>query len=126
MPKVLLYLITLSKSFFTAQTDVNMDHLPRVRNPYTPIHVPYLGGGEYDGQVFAEYPVRQGWNIDYLQQGDFQGRTANTAAQFLQTWLYFGMMHELFVLEDGDRVTVRDFVRSDSTGRQLINNSLSS
>jgi hypothetical protein len=98
-----------------------MDHLPTVLNPHRPIQVPYLGGGDYDGQPFAGYPTRRGWNIELLLQGDLQERTRAEAAQFIQTWLYFGMMYELLVLDDGHQIRVEKFIRVDElTRRRLV------
>lgn len=105
-----------------------MDHLPTVSTPYQPVSIPYLGGDEYDGLDFAGYPTRQHWQIEYLLQGDvhkgnlqrddLQPRTLVEAAQFLQTWLYFGMLHEALILLGDDRPHLRDFVRVGDDSQQ--------
>lgn len=101
-----------------------MEHLPPVANPYEPIQIPYLGGPEYDGLDFAGYPTRQNWDTDRLLVGDIQGRTAIEASQFLQTWLYFGMLHEAIRIEESDMADLSVFIRLDSeTQRAFITTS---
>src|SRR5215471_17037450 len=90
-----------------------MDHLPPVEDPYKPIRVPYLGGKEYDGLDFGRYPLRQNLQVDLLVSGNLQGHTAIEASQFLQTWLYFGMLHEALRLVEFDRVNLNGFIGSD-------------
>jgi hypothetical protein len=98
-----------------------MEHLPSLEQPYEPIQIPYLGGPIFDGGDFAGYPARQNWNTQLLLQGQLQGRTASEASQFLQTWLYFGMLNEALKLEESDIVDLSGFTRTDSvTGEQLI------
>jgi len=70
-----------------------MNHLPPVSKPYKSVIVPYLGG-EYDGLPFTAYPQRKNWDISRLQQDDLLGKTREEVATFLQTWLFFGMLHE--------------------------------
>lgn len=97
-----------------------MDHLPAVADPHEPIYVPYLGGLEYDGLEFCGYPTRQAWEVSRLLEGDLQGRTATEAAQFLQTWLYFGMLHESLSLDIDDRFQLGDFVRFDEERQEKL------
>lgn len=92
-----------------------MDHLPPVSKPYKPVVVPYLGG-EYDGLQFATYPQRQNVDISRLQQGDLQGKTREEVAIVLQTWLYFGMLHEYL----GQTIVTADFVQDINATRRLI------
>ena len=91
-----------------------MDHLPEVVDPFEPIYIPYLGGELYDGLDFAGYPARQNWQIDLLVGEDRQGRTSLEAAQFLQTWLYFGMLYEALRINEDDCMDLETFVRIDS------------
>src|SRR5436190_12720401 len=95
-----------------------MDHLPKVKDRHEPIDIPYLGGEKYDGLDFGRYPGRQNWQISLLIDGDLQGRTALEAAQFLQTWLYFGMLHEALHLTEDDVIDLKDFIRIDDKSRQ--------
>ncbi len=97
-----------------------MDHLPTVLEPYQPIEVPYLGGKRYDGLDFLGYPARQHWQVDALIEGDLQGRTLIEAAQFLQTWLYFGMIREALTFNADDQIPWDDFVRVNQFGQSII------
>lgn len=92
-----------------------MDHFPPVSNPYDPVEVPYLGG-EYDGKDFQGYPARQSLDLPKLQEGDCQGQSAAEIACFLQTWLYFGMMHGVL----GISIPVVDFVRVGDSHKRLV------
>ena len=69
-----------------------MEHLPPVANPYEPIFVPFIAE-EYDGGDFAEYSTRRGIDLHRLTKGDFQNLSSDQVASFLQTWLYFGLLH---------------------------------
>ncbi|KAI9821923.1 MAG: hypothetical protein M1827_002505 [Pycnora praestabilis] len=92
-----------------------MDHYPPISRPYNPIQFPYLGG-EYDGGDFAGYPSRQQWDTDQLQRGNLQNKSAHDAARFLQTWLYFGMMHEIL----GIPIVTADFIFVDEHKQRFI------
>ena len=92
-----------------------MDHFPPVSNPYNTVQIPYLGG-EYDGEGFAGYPARQRWDLGKLQAGDLQGRTMAEAGAFLQTWLYFGMMHGVL----GVHMRTTDFVRVGDFKKRFV------
>ncbi|KAK4951156.1 hypothetical protein LTR66_013862 [Elasticomyces elasticus] len=95
-----------------------MDHLPTVVNSYDPIAIPYLGGNEYNGLDFGGYPERQNWQISALLDGDLQGRTHVEAAQYLQTWLYFGMLHEALRLFEDNHIQLSIFIRIDDQSHQ--------
>ncbi|RDW91443.1 hypothetical protein BP5796_02608 [Coleophoma crateriformis] len=93
-----------------------MEHLPPVLEPYQPLYVPYIADHDYDADQFSTYPHRQGWDIESLQAGNFQGRSPAEVASFLQAWLYFGMMSEVTKLEiDSDA-----FVRVDDVGKKWL------
>lgn len=85
-----------------------MDHYSPLSNPHRPVRVPYLGG-QYDDLGFAGYPSRANWDIGRLQEGDFHGATRGEAARFLQTWLYFGLLHEFL----DTTIEEIDFFRTD-------------
>jgi hypothetical protein len=97
-----------------------MDHLPSVVEPYQPIEVLYLGNSKYDGLDFRGYPTKQHWQVGALLEGDLQGRTATQASQFLQTWLYFGMICKALVLNEGDHIPWDDFTRTDLSNQRII------
>lgn len=92
-----------------------MDHFPPVSRPYDPVEVPYLGG-EYDGEGFEGYPARQSLVLQKLQEGDCQGQPMDAIARFLQTWLYFGMMHAVLGIE----ISVADFIRVGDSQQRFV------
>ena len=80
-----------------------MDYLPLPHNASEHLEIPDLGGEEYDGEEFLDYPARCGWDISKLRQGNVQESKLSgdhnalelQAAQFLQTWVFFGTLSEL-------------------------------
>ena len=92
-----------------------MDHLPPVSKSYNAVEIPYLGG-EYDGEEFTGYPAQQNWDLEKLQAGDLQNRTALDAGSFIQSWLYFGMMQEVLGID----ILTADFVRVDGSQKQFV------
>lgn len=94
---------------------LNMDHLPPVSRPYNPVQVPYLGG-RYDGEDFEGYPMRQHLDLQRLQKGDPQGRSNAEVARFIQTWLYFGMLHGVL----GVDASTQDFVRVEVSDQHYV------
>ena len=97
-----------------------MDHLTSVSEPYQPIEVPYLGGKRYYGLDFLGYPARQHWQVDALIREDLQGRTPTEAAQFLQTWLYFGIICEALTSNEGDQIPWDDFDSVNQSNQSII------
>ncbi|KFY15368.1 hypothetical protein V491_05708 [Pseudogymnoascus sp. VKM F-3775] len=83
---------------------------------HDPIFVPYIGDRVYDGLGFAGYPARRVFDIDGLLKGDFKEASSDQVASFFQTWLYFGMMHEIL----GAVVKTADFVRTDEYGNKWL------
>ena len=92
-----------------------MEHLPPVVDPQDPLRIPYLGG-EFDGKDFEGYPTRQGLDLQGLQQGDLQGRSRADVARFLQTWLYFGLLHGVLGIE----IATKDFTRTGESDQRCI------
>ncbi|KKY35607.1 putative het domain protein [Diaporthe ampelina] len=99
-----------------------MDHLPLPKNsPIDPIEVPYSCTADYDGGPMLEYPVRRGWKVKYSPWGirylDENGDKPSNAKleDFIQTWLYFGFLHELF----GDFADIKSFVTQNSHGKPV-------
>jgi len=93
-----------------------MDHLPTAPNPIWVARVPYLSRQEYDCLEFSSYPARMGWDKERLLRGDLTEHPAEDTAAFLQTWLYFGVMHETL------RVSLRreEFTVLDDSGYALV------
>ncbi|KAJ5823982.1 hypothetical protein N7447_006322 [Penicillium robsamsonii] len=74
-----------------------MDHIESVPgSQYAPIQVPCLSPEPYDGIDFSTYPERAGWDITRLLAGDFSQHPAEPTGAFLQNWLYFGVLWEVF------------------------------
>jgi hypothetical protein len=93
-----------------------MEHLPPVADPYCPIFAPYVGHCDYDGLGFAGYPSRMRCDVDRLLKGDFQRSSPANVAGFLQTWLYFGLMHEVLNVE----IRTANFIRIDGSGEKWL------
>ncbi|KAL3459280.1 hypothetical protein BJX64DRAFT_265141 [Aspergillus heterothallicus] len=74
-----------------------MDHVESVPDsPYPPVQITCLSPEPYDGLDFLTYPQRTGWDIDRLLSGDFSEHPAKETAAFLQNWLFFGVLWEVF------------------------------
>ncbi|KAL4807953.1 hypothetical protein BDV18DRAFT_168157 [Aspergillus unguis] len=72
-----------------------MDHIETAPDsPYTPLVIPCLSPEPYDHDVFVTYPERVGWDFNRLLDGDFTEH--ENAEAFLQDWLYFGVLWEVF------------------------------
>jgi hypothetical protein len=82
-----------------------MEHLPPVTNPLvTQAQIPYLGRiCRYDGGGFEDFPHRQGWKVsgsdtyhDSLVRANGREPTVREETAFLQAWLFFGLLVEVF------------------------------
>ena len=73
----------------------------------------------YDGGSFSEYPMRQGYNKEQLLAGNFSDRTQAEVASFLQSWLYFGFLHEVFGTADS-AYDPTDFIRITEAGEWVV------
>ncbi|KAJ0422945.1 hypothetical protein BJY00DRAFT_62434 [Aspergillus carlsbadensis] len=75
-----------------------MDHLPSILSPTRASpQVPYLDfHPRYDGGGFEAFPSRCGINTDKLQRGDIGAHTVDGLMPFLQEWLFFGLLQEVF------------------------------
>ncbi|KAK5321764.1 hypothetical protein LTR93_006002 [Exophiala xenobiotica] len=107
-----------------------MDHLPSVTNPAFPPHqIPYLRTDnspvlEYDNQEFSDFPFRAGFDKTSLFEGRLRTDLAQqdqSVAQFVQQWLYFGLlsagMSHTFAMTD----LLQDFTQmSPETGGRVI------
>ena len=74
-----------------------VNHLPRRHIAYPPITVPW-SGCEYAGVAgqFLEYPELMGFDLDALQNGSFGVHSQEEGLAFLQAWLFFGLLQEMF------------------------------
>lgn len=99
-----------------------MDHLPR---PHRPLHdnmeIPcwVMDGLEYDGQGIEGYASRRGFDRTALRQGDLHGHSIEETLSFLQSWLFFGLVFDVFGCL-GIRLLPQDFIRSSSDGSHVI------
>ena len=93
-----------------------MDHLPLPKNPIRlDFEIPYICTIEYDGQDFVSFPQRHGYT--YNDQGYLLGRDGPyDLCALYQTWLYLGLMQEIF----GFHINPNDFVRTGHDGTSKI------
>ena len=84
---------------------------------YPPVQVPCLCGTErYDRLGFLDYPLRRGWELVRLLEGDFADNPPEKTASFLQSWLYFGLLIDVL----GREVSEEDYITTESDGRLLV------
>lgn len=92
-----------------------MDHAPQA-SAFSYPQVPYLGSFVYDDSGFTGYPARMDFDKKRMLTGDFTEHSPARTAAFLQAWLYFGMMSEVF----GTHVDRDDFVIEDHQGQTFV------
>jgi hypothetical protein len=87
--------------------------------------VPYCGvdGWEYDHSAFAEFPQRKGIDVDRLRHGDLEQRTPEEILSFLQSWLFFGLLHSVFAAVS-IKVRTRDFIVVHVDGGRVVSTAL--
>jgi hypothetical protein len=76
-----------------------MDHLPNFGDCETLLEMPYLCPDNYvhDQGGFDSYPERAGLCYeDLLTRTWISEPSLQDGAPFLQAWLYFGLLHEVF------------------------------
>lgn len=74
---------------------------------------------DYDGGPFLTYPLRKGraymvpavGHLPYLDHERLHPTPVSELESFLQTWLFFGLLHEIL----GERYDREDFVRHDES-----------
>ncbi|MDI1490395.1 MAG: hypothetical protein OHK93_001597 [Ramalina farinacea] len=93
-----------------------MDHLPLPKNAVKlGIQIPYISSIEYDGQDFDTFPLRHGYS--YSDRGFLQSQGSDfDLCAFYQSWLYFGLMQEVF----GCAIDQKSFVRTGGDGTTKI------
>ncbi|GJJ11103.1 hypothetical protein Clacol_005334 [Clathrus columnatus] len=90
-----------------------MDHfiLPPGAQHY--ITVPYKCIEPYDNGDFATYPERKGWTIDDIEgKDDYGHRKPEEIEMFFQSWLFFGVLVQVFKVVDIE-INVDDFIDRD-------------
>ena len=99
----------------------SMDHLLKpLQSNRAYCKVPYVCTEEYDGGDFAAFPERHGWSPEDLRQPAITPqRSLCDIESFVQTWLYFGLLHAFF----GSHMKYSDFIHSDSDGFRLVTTS---
>ena len=95
-----------------------MQHLPSY-GASAPIVVPYICTEMYDGGSFDGYPLRKGWDLEKLLVMKPQGKTLEEAESFLQSWMYFGILFQLFGYTDA-RFEPFHFVRVQKDGSSIV------
>jgi hypothetical protein len=100
-----------------------MDHLPISRCASAHLRARCFSTGDYDGGPFASFPARHNWKVSLyktsLEETFSRGGEAPSVEEtevFLQTWLYFGTLHEIF----GECVTMSDFIAIDKSGNKFL------
>jgi hypothetical protein len=103
-----------------------MEHIPSFNHASEICHiVPYcgVGGWQYDGLGFAEFPQRKGIDVNRLKHGDMERRTPEENISFLQAWLFFALLHSIFAAVDIE-VRSQDFIVVDVDGRRTVSTAL--
>lgn len=125
-----------------------MDFIPLPYGVHSHQPIPDLGGPDYDYEGFLGYDLRQGWNLDRLRKGDIVGARGDwneysqlvlkdyapetlpetgeelinaVVAPFIQTWLFFGLFHEVLgrqVAREECSVPAVDGIEQDGSVRR--------
>lgn len=96
-----------------------MDHLerPKACVPFDP-RIPFLASGlnHYDGLGFETFPERRGYVLDenkLLRLSQVKQNPDTDHAAFIQGWLYFGLLQEVFDKQNTGLYQSRDFIISE-------------
>lgn len=57
--------------------------------------IPNIGSEPWDELPFINYMARKGWSFAYLTDSDHKHKSETEILDFLQTWLFFGLLAEL-------------------------------
>ncbi len=100
-----------------------MEHLPLPGCARAHDQFPCITTRFADDGPFSSFPARQNWEIQLFQQTREEaflhcGQTpsAYEVDAFLQSWLYFGTLHEVF----GGSLTLSDFTATDDEGNRCL------
>lgn len=104
-----------------------MDHLPPILDPVEPYpKPPFLGYiCTFDGGQFTTFPERCGWKLEgennfsdrLLRKDGVELGHLETSA-FIQAWLFFGLLFEVFKIIDVP-LDEEHFIRKDDTGTSV-------
>ncbi|EXJ63201.1 hypothetical protein A1O7_03648 [Cladophialophora yegresii CBS 114405] len=84
--------------------------------------IPFLSSsdssdGPYDNQIFSTYIDRKpSWTVDDILSPKQSSHSQTALADTIQTWLFFGLIHEAF----GHHARQRDFIDVDPSGQALV------
>lgn len=100
-----------------------MDHLPEIQQRVRDaVKIPCLCNiTDYDGLGVKGFPGRQNWMIDSIRgpvQLTEREPSPTSPAAFLQSWLFFGMLHDAFRAVEID-LNTKDFVL-EQDGESII------
>lgn len=92
---------------------------------HLPFDVPYVAdhANSTHGQLrFSDYPVRAGHTVENLLSADVGGKQTpfDDLAPFLQSWLFFGILEELFGSVLGIEVATADFIHEKEDGSRIL------
>ncbi|KGO75195.1 Heterokaryon incompatibility [Penicillium italicum] len=90
-----------------------MNHLPLPNNARpSPFVVPCLTNKDFDGESFIEYPIRAGWGPRSRKDwaAEFE-KPSHIFRAFLQTWRFFGLIANVFRLDNGEMLRIEDLSR---------------
>lgn len=100
-----------------------MEHLSTPNNPCedSQIEVPYFCRHQYDlHETLFTYPATQGYDRDnFISNLELTPDTIRDFEAFLQEWLYFTFLHEIFRIV-GVEINHRDFIRVKQNGRKVV------
>jgi hypothetical protein len=90
------------------------------------LFVPYVVQSPYDGKGFHSFPERSGWKLAdngnwrniRVAERPFADRKEGDLDAFLQSWLFFGVLMEVFGLDT--HVTLEDFIFQNNYGAWYI------
>jgi hypothetical protein len=90
-----------------------MEHLPKGSHSLD-VKIPYICAEHYDqAGEWIDYPHRQGISLEHLQYRQFRRYPPQKVEQFLQNWLFFGLLDA--ILPCG--VNLEDFISGGDVNR---------
>jgi hypothetical protein len=96
-----------------------MEHLPKGSHSLD-VKIPYICAEHYDqAGEWIDYPHRQGISLEHLHYRQFRRYPPQKVEQFLQNWLFFGLLDAILPC----RVNLEDFV-SGEDGNRVVTTAL--